>query len=1425
MANKTLLQKSLTLLLCVLMLLAILPTAFAETDTAALTDNLVLRYTFDSAENNVIKDISGNNKDATIEGSVTVANGVATLSGGAIKLPDDLLNDLDAVTVTTWVKRNRVTQDSRLFDIGNDQQNYFQFSPNSAWSQIISEVNIRNTLVAAVNKEKASAAFLNQSGFPEVGKWAFVAVAWGGGSLKIYVDGDLLGSTELTDKPSDLANMKDSWIGKSKYPADVPLEADIKDFRVYSTALSADSVKQLADNEPNVQPETIPNGHLLVSYDFSALEADEKTILDKSGNGRNATINGAVTVDRIANLTGGYIKLPDNLLNDLDAVSISAWINRDAIQADARLFDIGNDTSNYFQFAPNTAWSQIISEVNIGGTLQMAVNKPKAPTTGLGQSGFPDCGTWAFVTVVWGDGSLKIYVDGNLLGSTELSGKPSDLANLTNSYIGKSQYHDPNLLAKLDNFQIHNIALTKGQILTLMQEPNNNDEVDLIIALNELDIATDIYEDLVLPSSSSDGKVQFTWKSSSTADLTDDGKLVDGHESGAQTVTLTVTASQEAEMGETKTLTKQFTLNVHYLTNADKVAEAKNNLGLVTLVDADSLYLPATADHGVTITWETSDASVIEANGTVHRAEVGGGSKTCTLTATLRCGDATDTKVFPDRLVMEKYAGYLLTYFGGDELATDTEYLYSKVHFAFSMDGLHWTPLKGNETIVEATIKGRENPDLYGDSCADYSLARDPMVYRQQDGKLRLMSSHSWNNPSIYVWDAGDLCSFSGERILRVNMIKNGNAWAPECTYDPIKGKYMIIYTDPDGRTSGGSCGWGTYTTDFTQDDLLNEECNIPLMCVDEVVFYPYIDCSMYTDITTGKYYMTYARCDTNAVQGIYIAEATRLGRDVFNPINNNDYISPYECEGPFMIKALNEDRYYVYYDHFTRGGKFGCSTTTHPSSNSWRIMDESEFSMPAGVRHGNAIPITQGELDKLIATYGISVTDVETPTPVLSTYESYADALPETVTVILEDGSKKEVAVTWDTSKVTDEQKSFTLYGTLAATDGVYEENLYKATMTLTLHEHEWSTTWSRDEQYHWRTCQTVGCTATDQKTAHTPDREAPTENDPVKCETCGYVLNPELGHQHKNHLTSVAEVAATCRSTGSIAHYRCSCNKLFADGNAETELTAEQIVTAIDPNNHVGGTELHNVQAPTYTEEGYTGDTCCLGCGATLAAGQTIPKLTPPATPVKPSTPAKLPFNPNAGSGADKLPFTDVSSNSWYYSSVRSAWEKGLIDGVTASEFRPDATLTVAQAIKLAAALHQLDKTGTVSLKNGGTSWYESYLSYAIANGIIEKDYASYTAAQLNAPVTRGEFVHIFHGAEEAYKAINTVADGAIPDVKATDRFAAEIYEFYRAGILTGSDAKGTFHVDSTIKRSEAAAILLRMFESTERKSIILN
>ena len=190
-------------------------------------------------------------------------------------------------------------------------------------------------------------------------------------------------------------------------------------------------------------------------------------------------------------------------------------------------------------------------------------------------------------------------------------------------------------------------------------------------------------------------------------------------------------------------------------------------------------------------------------------------------------------------------------------------------------------------------------------------------------------------------------------------------------------------------------------------------------------------------------------------------------------------------------------------------------------------------------------------------------------------------------------------------------------------------------------------------------------------------------------------------------------------------------------------------------------------------------------------------------------------------------EFPFVDVPENAWFYDEVKQAWENDLIDGVTGTLYKPEETLTVAQAIKLAAALHQMYNNGKVTLTNGAPNWYDSYVRYAVANGIIEAKYDNYNLTQMNAPISREEFVHIFHGAmnEKAYYACNHVADNAIPDVKMNDTYASEIYTFYRAGILTGSDAQGTFNPDSSIKRSEVAAILIRMYDANARQAVTLS
>ena len=183
---------------------------------------------------------------------------------------------------------------------------------------------------------------------------------------------------------------------------------------------------------------------------------------------------------------------------------------------------------------------------------------------------------------------------------------------------------------------------------------------------------------------------------------------------------------------------------------------------------------------------------------------------------------------------------------------------------------------------------------------------------------------------------------------------------------------------------------------------------------------------------------------------------------------------------------------------------------------------------------------------------------------------------------------------------------------------------------------------------------------------------------------------------------------------------------------------------------------------------------------------------------------------------------PFSDVKHGAWYFDDVVSAYDRGLVSGMTATTFEPQGTLTGAQAVKLAACMHQLYYDGAVTLKNSDTGpWYRSYADYAVKNRIIYFELADY-----NATVTRREFVKIFYRAlpPGAFNERNDIPDGAIPDVSIYDDGAEQVYAFYRAGILTGYTgtagfAEHAFGADTTVTRAEVATIMNRMFDADAR------
>ena len=177
----------------------------------------------------------------------------------------------------------------------------------------------------------------------------------------------------------------------------------------------------------------------------------------------------------------------------------------------------------------------------------------------------------------------------------------------------------------------------------------------------------------------------------------------------------------------------------------------------------------------------------------------------------------------------------------------------------------------------------------------------------------------------------------------------------------------------------------------------------------------------------------------------------------------------------------------------------------------------------------------------------------------------------------------------------------------------------------------------------------------------------------------------------------------------------------------------------------------------------------------------------------------------------------FSDVKPGQWYEANIRASYEMGLVLGKNDGSFGVNDSVTLATAITLAARIHSIYHTGSASFKQG-SPWYQVYVDYAVANGIIKSgEYSNY-----NANATRAQFSKILAASvpESALKAINKIAKGEVHDLPANTDYAEAAYLLYNAGIITGTDDYGTFKANAAIMRSEAVTIVTRIVDTTLRK-----
>lgn len=191
----------------------------------------------------------------------------------------------------------------------------------------------------------------------------------------------------------------------------------------------------------------------------------------------------------------------------------------------------------------------------------------------------------------------------------------------------------------------------------------------------------------------------------------------------------------------------------------------------------------------------------------------------------------------------------------------------------------------------------------------------------------------------------------------------------------------------------------------------------------------------------------------------------------------------------------------------------------------------------------------------------------------------------------------------------------------------------------------------------------------------------------------------------------------------------------------------------------------------------------------------------------------------------GIDVPQFTDVPEDAWYHDYVYDLVYRGVVNGMTATTYEPEGKLTRAQFVKLLAcslADAETLKTyeGKHPFKDSEGHWAETYIAWAKDKGIVEG--VSATEFDPEAPITREQMATIFgryalKQGIELPKSDN--AAGSFPDADKISEYAREFVELMRiAGILNGYE-DGTFRPQGNATRAEAAKLFSLFLSITDK------
>ncbi|GAB3646013.1 hypothetical protein GCM10028791_05220 [Echinicola sediminis] len=240
------------------------------------------------------------------------------------------------------------------------------------------------------------------------------------------------------------------------------------------------AVNGFGESEPSNRVSTNQSDKVV----YLKLDEGKERIAKDSWSGLDGTLSGSASWAEGKAGSSGYLggngdshlTLVEGVMESMDEFTISVWVRLEENPTWNRIFDFGSGTGSYMFLTPKSGGNTVRYAIKNGGSEQQ-INS----TTELA------LGEWHHFTITQKDTVGILYIDGVEAGRNEnMTMNPTDLGTTTQNWIGKSQWPDPLMKGRVDEFKIFNRALSADEVRgDAMQLPPSVRAMDLSLYLDE----------------------------------------------------------------------------------------------------------------------------------------------------------------------------------------------------------------------------------------------------------------------------------------------------------------------------------------------------------------------------------------------------------------------------------------------------------------------------------------------------------------------------------------------------------------------------------------------------------------------------------------------------------------------------------------------------------------------------------------------------------------------------------------------------------------------------------------------------------------------------------------------------------------------------------------------------------------------------